>query len=81
MSTPAGPNGQITLRELYPHYSDLELQNVERRLDDYLALALRILTRIESDPRALAEFEALTASQPCPKIEPKTSAPKPSTAT
>ena len=66
------------MRELYPHFTEAELQDVERRLDEYLALAFRIWTRIESDPQALAEFEALTARESRPTIEPERSTAKPS---
>jgi hypothetical protein len=75
-TNPAEPQKEISLRELYPELRETELQDAERRLDDYLALAFRIWTRIQSDPEALANFETLTASQPHPTIEPKRSDPK-----
>lgn len=80
-TTPSVPEQDVTLRELYPHLTDAELQDVECRLDEYLTLAFRIWTRIESDPQALAEFEALTARKSHPTIEPERSQPKPSQST
>lgn len=82
MSTkPPGSHQEVTLRELYPHLTEAELQDVERRLDDFLVLALRIWTRIESDPQALAKFNMLTTSQLRPTIEPERSNPEPNQTT
>ena len=79
MPTPSpSPHPEVTLREIFPQLTDAQLQDAERRLDEYLALAFRIWTRIESDPQALAEFEALTANESRPRIEPKWADPKPS---
>jgi hypothetical protein len=66
------------LRDLYPQLTKVELQDAERRLDGYLALAFRIWTRIQSDPKALAEFEALTIRESGHTIGGERSNPKPS---
>ncbi len=73
---PSESQREITLHELFPQLSETELRDAERRLDDYLALAFRIWTRIQSDPEALAAFNALTAAAMHPTIEPKGSDPK-----
>ena len=46
-----------TIRDLYPNFEERELTEAEDNLDRYLALALRIFERVESDPQA----DALTA--------------------
>jgi len=61
------------LRQLYPHLTEFQLEDAERNLDDYIAVALRIWTRIESGPEALAHFESLTQLRSRPTIEPKRS--------
>lgn len=75
---PSDPQREITLRQLYPDLSEEDLKEAERRLHDYLAAALRIWTRIHSDPEALANFEALTARESHPTIDCDRSNPQPS---
>lgn len=51
-----------TIRDLYPHLSEEELKEAEENLERYLELSLRMYERIRSDPKAYAQFKALTAS-------------------
>ena len=69
------PQQEITLRQLYPDMSEERLKEVDRRLHDYLAVVLRIWTRIHADPEALANFEALTAGESDPTIKGERSNP------
>jgi hypothetical protein len=75
---PPAPSAEITLGDLFPKLNETDLPKAEASLDEYLALALRIWTRLQADPKALATFEALTASQSRPTIEPTRFNPKPS---
>ena len=45
-------NPTVTIRDLYPHLSEKELEEAEDNLDRYLALALRIFERIELERNA-----------------------------
>jgi hypothetical protein len=74
---PPAPNPDIALRDLFPKLSEIDLPKAEANLDEYLALAFRIWTRLHVDPEALATFEALTASRSHPTIEPTGSNRKP----
>lgn len=59
----------ITIKDLYPHLNDEELKEAEDNLDRYVELVLRIYERVESDPNAYAQFKALTALRPAPRLE------------
>jgi hypothetical protein len=78
---PPARSPEITLRGLFPDLTEADLSKAEANLDEYLALAFRIWTRLQVDPEALAAFEALTASQSHPRIEPTRSNPNPSQTT
>jgi len=62
------PEQEHPLRHLYPDLNEQEVKEAERRLEGYLALALRIWTRIHSDPVALANFVALTGEESDPTM-------------
>jgi hypothetical protein len=57
------PDQEITLRQLYPHLSDSQLEEADETFREYVALALRVFERLELDPDAWARFEVLTASR------------------
>jgi hypothetical protein len=59
---------EITVRDLYPRLSEEELQCAEEKLEQYLALELRVFERLLRDPDAYARFGALTASEPKPMM-------------
>lgn len=69
MSTPKQIDQQISLRELYPDLSEQELEEAEENLERYIELVLRIHERIRLDPKAYAEFKALTASDKGIKLQ------------
>jgi len=52
-----------SLRQLYPHLSDSQLEEANEILRQYVALAIRVFERLELDPEAWAHFEVLTASR------------------
>ena len=54
---------QKTIRDLYPHFNEEQLQEAERNLEEYLELSLRIYERIQSDPTAYALFKELLAGR------------------
>jgi hypothetical protein len=51
---------EITLRGLYPHLSEEELQIAAENFDRYLELAVRMYDRIRQDPEEYARFKTLT---------------------
>jgi hypothetical protein len=51
------------LASLCPSLSPAQLEEARDNLRQYVALALRVLERLEQDPEAMARFEALTASR------------------
>jgi len=50
----------MDLRELYPEYTERELQAAEANLKRYAALLLRMYERLSSDPIEYARWKALT---------------------
>lgn len=52
----------ITLRDIHPEWTDEQCERAEETLDQYLEVVVRIANRIFNDPKAYAEFLALTAS-------------------
>jgi len=50
----------ITIRDLYPHFTEEQLKDAEENLRRYLELALRIYERIRSNPDEYARFRSLT---------------------
>jgi hypothetical protein len=68
--SPNAPNPQPekTLRQLYPHLSDSQLEEANENLRQYVALAVRVFERLELDPDAWARFEALTVSRRNPRM-------------
>lgn len=53
----------ITIQDLYPNMDDAQQKEAEENLDQYLEVVLRIYERIKSDPKAYANFKALTESK------------------
>ena len=51
--------GRPSLRELYPHLSGKELEEAEINLRAYVEVAISVYQRLQADPEAMAEFEAL----------------------
>ena len=70
-NNPTLKDREITIRDLYPHLADEELQVAEENLERYLELELRVYERILGDPEAYARFKALTASRTEPSMEDK----------
>lgn len=60
---PPAPKGDSNLAKKYPTLSPDELEQASENLREYVALALRVFERLELDPEASAQFEALTASR------------------
>jgi hypothetical protein len=52
------PAPQPTIQDLFPTLTPDEVKRVEENLDAYLALVIRVYTRISQDPQALAELRA-----------------------
>ena len=65
----------ITIRDLYPHLNEEQLEEAEENLERYLELVLRIYERIRNDPEAYSAFKALTASRESPIIKAERSTP------
>jgi len=57
------PKRSIDLAKLCPKLSPEELEEARENLRRYVVLALRVFERLESDPDAMARFDALTASR------------------
>ena len=57
------PHQRKTLRQLYPHLSDSQLEEADENLRQYVELALRVFERLEFDTEEWARFEALTVSR------------------
>jgi hypothetical protein len=77
-TNPGKPQREKTLRQLYPHLSDSELEEANENLRQYVALAIRVFERLELDPDAWARFEALTVSRRNPRMnheKPRTNSP------
>ena len=70
-NNPISEDREITIRDLYPHLADEELQVAEENLERYLELELRVYERILGDPEAYAHFKALTASRTQSSMEGK----------
>jgi hypothetical protein len=47
-------NPTLSIRDLYPHFSEKELAEAEDNLDRYLALMLRVFERVEFELSAQA---------------------------
>ncbi len=75
---PPNPQQGRTLRQLYPHLTESQLQEADENLRQYVALALRVFERLELDAEAWARFEDLTASRCGPRMnheKPQTNSP------
>lgn len=70
-----------TVRKLYPHLSDPQLEEANENLRQYIALAVRVFERLELDPEASARFEALTVSRRDSKVNHKAPQTNPPTRT
>lgn len=66
-------NRAPTIGELYPELSEEQLKVAEENMLQYIELSLRMYERIRSDPKAYAQFKALTSSGGKPKIDSKES--------
>lgn len=53
----------LDLASLYPNLSSEELEEAKENLRQYVAVALRVFERLESDPKAMERFEALLDSR------------------
>ena len=63
MDQTSGTNGtDPTIRDLYPHATDQELEEAEEFFMWYADFTLRMYERIAHDPTAYREFKALTAA-------------------
>ena len=64
----------ITLRDLYPHFTDEQLEEAEANLERYLAVMMRIAERLRSEGYDLAAPDLtapqMNASIPDAKVEP-----------
>lgn len=74
-TTPQENKPPLTIRDVYPHLSDEQLQEAEENLAQYVQLALQIYERIREAPELYAKFRHLTASKAHPsmhgtKVEP-----------
>ena len=73
--------GQIqpsnALRKLYPEIDDAAAEKADEALADYVALALRVFERLESDTSVWAAFDALTAARGNPTMKLKAPQPPP----
>jgi hypothetical protein len=67
-TTPPNLEEERTLRQLYPHLSDSQLEEANENLREYVAFALRVFERLEVDSDAWERFEALTASRRKPRM-------------
>jgi hypothetical protein len=63
MQTGSSKGQDITIRDLYPHLDEEQLEEAEENLERYLELVLRIYERIQKDPEGYSAFKALTASR------------------
>jgi hypothetical protein len=52
-----------TIRDLYPHLTESELEEAERHFEQYIRVVLRMYERILADPNAYAEFGRLTGNE------------------
>ena len=59
------------LRKLYPRFTDEELIEAERNLDNYIKVVLRVMEEIERDPERQAKFERLTGRKWLPINDPQ----------
>lgn len=59
-SQPKAPRDDNAFARLYPNLTGPELEEAEENFTRYLNLAIRIWTRIEADPAALAHLRELT---------------------
>jgi len=50
-------NENPTIKDLYPHYSDEELEEADRQLRAYARVIWKVAEQLELDPEKLKEFE------------------------
>jgi hypothetical protein len=77
--TKPDPKPGNSVRQLYPHLSDLQLQEANENVRDYVALAVRVFERLELDQEAWGRFEALTVSRRNNTMNHETSQTNPTT--
>ncbi len=53
------PNPEPTIQTLFPDLTPEEAKRAEENIEEYLALVVRVYTRISREPQALAELRAL----------------------
>jgi hypothetical protein len=59
------------IADLYPDLNEEELLEAEENLDRYLELALRIFSRVKSNPEEYARFKSLTDKRAQSKMKDK----------
>jgi hypothetical protein len=66
-------NQTITIKQLYPNLSEAELKIAEENLTAYLALVLRIYTRLEQEET----LDVLTEGKTLPTMQAKVDSKQP----
>ena len=66
-------NRGLTIKHLYPNVSEAELKSAEENLTAYLALVLRIYTRLEQE----RTLEVLTDGKTLPRMQAKVDSKQP----
>lgn len=56
-------NGLLLLQKAFPNFSEEELKQTDKVIEQYIALTLRIYDRICSDPESYTQFKNLTKNQ------------------
>ena len=54
---------RVPIRDLYPHFTAVELARAEHYFLAYIKAVLRVCEEIENDPKKRAHFADLTASR------------------
>jgi hypothetical protein len=80
-ATPDPQKKAPAFHELYPHLTGDQLVEAKDRLDQYIALAMRIIERLREDPSFPENLPALTGSSENFKIDPERSIEKQTDAT
>jgi hypothetical protein len=66
-----------TIKQLYPDLSDEQLKLAEENLTAYLALVLRVFTRLQQEKHGGDLFGVLTEEHPLPTMQAKVDSQKP----
>ena len=65
----------ITIRNLYPHLSDAEVEEAEANLRQYLGVLVRMAERIQAEGHSLNQLAELTLSQEGSNVQDERSNP------